>query len=87
MEDFRHNLTPVEVKKFLKKTASLTENLLIRYCNKVPILCPQCGRQELCKSGAVSLYSSTFDKFTHEIIVCLHCDYKSLSTLLTTERL
>jgi hypothetical protein len=87
MEDFRHNLTPVEVKKFLKITENLTENLLIRYCFKVALACPQCGCQGLCHGGAVSLFSSRLDKLTHEIHACLHCGYKCLSTVLTIESL
>jgi hypothetical protein len=87
MEDFRHNLTPVEVKTFLKSTGKLTENLLIRYCLKVALPCPHCGRQELCQGGAVSLFSSRLDKITHEIQACLHCGYKALSTVLTIEAL
>lgn len=87
MDDFRHNLTPVEVKFFLKNVADLTENLLIRYCNKTPVPCPQCGRQELCKSAAISLYSSSMDKITHEISACLHCGYTNLSMVLTCEKL
>lgn len=87
MQDFRHNLTPVEVKRFLKISAPLTENLLIRYCYKIKGTCPKCGHPELCKSAAISLFSSHFDKFTHELVVCLKCEYRSLSTLLTVERL
>jgi hypothetical protein len=87
MEDFRHNLTPVEVKKFLKVTEVLTENLLIRYCFKMALPCPTCGRQGLCHGGAISLFSSRMDKITHEIHACLHCGYKSLSTVLTSESL
>jgi|UniRef100_A0A7C5EMR3 hypothetical protein len=87
MQDFRHNLTPVEVKRFLKISAPLTENLLIRYCYKIPETCPQCGHGELCKSAAVSLFSNRFDKLTHELVVCLKCEYRSLSTLLSLEML
>ena len=87
MEDFRHNLSPVEVKIFLKTVADLAEDLLIRYCFKIPANCPQCGRPELCRAAAVSLFSSSFDKVTHEITVCLQCGYHNLSTVLTTERL
>jgi hypothetical protein len=88
MEDFRHNLTPVEVKKFLKDTEDLTNNLLIRYCYKLTHQCPHCGRQDgLCHGGAVSLFSSRLDKITHEIHACLHCGYKALSTNLTIESL
>jgi hypothetical protein len=87
MEDFRHNLTPVEVKKFLKDTEDLTENLLIRYCFKLALRCPHCGRQGLCQGGAVSLFSSRLDKITHEIHACLSCGYKALSTILTIESL
>jgi C4-type Zn-finger protein len=87
MEDFRHNLSPVEVKIFLKTVAELTEDLLIRYCFKISAACPQCGQPKLCRGAAVSLLSSSFDKITHEIIACLHCSYKNLTTVLTTERL
>jgi hypothetical protein len=87
MDDFRHNLTPVEVKKFLQETKDLTENILIRYCFKVAQCCPQCGCQECCLAGAVSLFSSRMDKITHEICACLHCGYKSVSTVLTIESL
>jgi len=87
MEDFRHNLTPVEVKKFLKDTQHLTENLLIRYCFKVEQSCPRCGGPGLCRGGAISLFSSHLDKITHEIRACLHCGYKDLSTVLTLESL
>jgi len=87
METFRHNLSPVEVKIFLKTVAELTENLFIRYCFKIPANCPKCGRPGLCRAGAVSLFSSTFDKVTHEITVCLHCRWKNLAMVLTCERL
>ena len=87
MEDFRHNLSPVEVKLFLKAVTRLTEDLFIRFCNKVAAPCPQCGHPELCKSGAISLYSSSLDKLTHELSVCLKCGYISLSTLLTCEKM
>ena len=87
MESFRHNLTPVEVKKFLKDTEYLTENILIRYCFKVEHHCPHCGGQVLCRAGAISLFSSRMDKITHEIYACLHCGYKELSTVLTIESL
>ncbi len=87
MKDFRHNLTPVEVKKFLQDTEDLTENLLIRYCFKVEHCCPRCGRQGLCLCGAVSLLSSRLDKITHEISACLYCGYKELSPVLTIESL
>ena len=87
MEDFRHNLTPVEVKIFLKNTEDLTRDLLIRYCFKVVLHCPECGQKGLCQGGAVSLYSSHMDKITHEIRACLNCCYKELSTVLTIESL
>jgi hypothetical protein len=87
MDDFRHNLTPVEVKKFLKDTQNLTENILIRYCFKVEQSCPRCGCQVTCLAGAVSLFSSRLDKITHEIRACLNCGYKELSTVLTIESL
>jgi|UniRef100_A0A7C3V0J0 hypothetical protein len=86
-DDFRHNLTPVEVKKFLTNTEKITENLLIRYCFKLSAPCPQCGRRGLCLGGAVSLLASRIDKITHEIHACLHCGYKSLSTVRTIESL
>ena len=87
MEDFRHNLKPVEVKKFLKSTADLTEGLLIRYCYKVPVHCPKCKKHGLCRGGAVSLYSSRMDKITHEISACLKCGYTKMLTVLTIESL
>jgi hypothetical protein len=87
MESFRHNLSPVEVKLFLKTTAALTENLAIRYVHKVSVPCPHCGSSELCYGAAVSYFASSFDKITHEIIVCLHCGFKDLATLTTCERL
>jgi predicted RNA-binding Zn-ribbon protein involved in translation (DUF1610 family) len=87
MEHFRHNLSPVEVKIFLKTILKLTDNLFIFYCLKIPFHCPKCGNQEICKSGAVSLLSSSFDKITHEISVCLKCGDVKLSTLLTCEKL
>ena len=87
MEEFRHNLTPVEVKKFLKGTSDLTEGLLIRYCFKAAVHCPKCKKYGLCQSGAVSLYSSRMDKITHEISFCLKCGYTNLLTVLTIESL
>jgi len=87
MEQFRTNLSPLEVKRFLKIVSTLTEDLLIRYCFKVKSPCPQCGREGLCQSAGLSFYSSSFDKLTHEIIACLHCGYVQLSTLLNVERL
>ncbi len=87
MNHFRTNLTPVEVTVFLKIVAPLTDNLLIRYCQKGRRPCPQCGHPELCHSGAISLYSSSFDKVTHEIVACLKCRYTNLSTLLTCEKM
>jgi hypothetical protein len=87
MDDFRHNLTPVEVKHFLKSISDLTEYLLVRYVFKVPVTCPRCGTRGLCRGGAVSLYSNRIDKITHEIISCLHCDYKKVSMVLTVESL
>jgi len=87
MEYFRHNLSPVEVKIFLKTVEKLTENLLIIYCNKRPAPCDKCGHHEICYSGAVSLFSSNPIKITHEIRACLRCGDKTLSTLLTIERL
>ncbi len=87
METFRHNLAPGEVKIFLKTVGELTENLFIHYCFKTPAACPQCGRPGLCRAAAVSLLSSSFDKVTHEISVCLKCRYKALSTVTTCESL
>ena len=87
MDDFRHNLTPVEVKNFLKITADLTRNLLILYCFKLALSCPECGRHGICQGGAVSLFSSRLDKITHEIKACLDCGYRQLSTVLTIEAL
>jgi hypothetical protein len=87
MADFRHNLTPVEVKLFLKSMADLTENLLIRFCYKIPARCPKCGHEVLCRSGAVSLFSSNSNKLTHEITFCLQCAFKEVTTCLTCERL
>jgi hypothetical protein len=87
MQHFRHNLSPVEVKIFLKTVAPLTDNLLIRYCHKIAAPCPECGHQALCRSAAISVFSSSIDKITHEITVCLKCGYKNLSTVLTCERL
>jgi predicted nucleic-acid-binding Zn-ribbon protein len=87
METFRHNLSPVEVKLFLKSAAALTENLAVRYVHKISIPCPRCGYSELCYGAAISYFASSSDKTTHEITVCLHCGYKDLSTLTTCERL
>jgi DNA-directed RNA polymerase subunit RPC12/RpoP len=87
VEYFRHNLSPVEVKTFLTTVKDLTENLCILYCIKVPVSCPKCGREVICQSGAVNLYSSNSNKITHEIIACLRCGHKKLSTLLTIERM
>jgi hypothetical protein len=87
MEDFRHNLTPVEVKNFLTRISDLTEYLLVRYVFKLPVSCPQCGTLGLCQGGAMSLYSSRIDKLTHEISVCLHCGYRKVSMVLTVESL
>jgi hypothetical protein len=87
MEEFRHNLSPVEVKTFLRTIAEYRENLLIRYCYKTQTLCPQCSRNGVCRSGAISLFSSSFDKMTHEITACLHCGHKEISAVLTIEKL
>ncbi len=84
--DFRHNLTPVEIKQFLKLAADLTANLDLRYVHKISSPCPKCGTRQLCLGAAVSLYSSNA-KLTHELTVCLACGYKDLATLLTCERL
>lgn len=87
METFRHNLTPVEVKKFLQGTADLTENLLLRYCWKTESPCPVCRRPGLLRAAGLSLYSSTIDKLTHELRYCLGCGFKELNTLESCERL
>jgi len=87
METFRHNLSPGEVKIFLKTVAALTENLFIYYCFKTAAACPQCGQPGLCRAGAVSLLSSSFDKVTHEITTCLRCRYKELNAVSTCEKL
>jgi hypothetical protein len=87
MTDFRHNLTPVEIKLFLKTLGALTDDLLIRFCYKIPGPCPRCGHPQICRSGAISMYSSSFDKLTHEITVCLHCLHKQVAALLTCERM
>jgi ribosomal protein S27AE len=87
MHDFRHNLTPMEVKIFLKTIEEFTDNLLIRYCLKVPQQCPQCGNGRICQGAAVSYYSTSFDKITHEIKACLECGYKELIMVQTIEKL
>ncbi|MBM4288909.1 MAG: hypothetical protein FJ135_12355 [Deltaproteobacteria bacterium] len=87
MQSFRHNLSPVEVKFFLKTAADLTENLAIRFVHKISRPCPRCGRTELCYGAAVSFFCSSADKTTHEIMVCLHCGFKDLTILSTCERL
>jgi hypothetical protein len=74
METFRHNLTPVEVKKFLQGTADLTENLLLRYCWKTETPCPVCRRPGLLRAAGLSLYSSTIDKLTHELNTLESCE-------------
>jgi len=87
MDDFRHNLSPVEVKIFLKTVAPLAENLLIRYCVKTTVKCPKCGARKFCQSGAVSLFSSSFDKITHEMKACLQCGYQEISPVITVEKM
>lgn len=87
MDAFRHNLTPLEVKTFLRTTADLTENLLIRYCYKTFTPCPACGRPQLIRAAAISLFSLSPDKLTHEMSVCLACSYQELNTLQTCEKL
>lgn len=87
MESFRHNLSPVEIKFFLKTSAPLTENLAIRFVHKISKPCPRCGQPELCYGAAISYFCSSSDKTTHEITVCLHCGYKDLAALNTCERL
>lgn len=87
MESFRHNLTPVEVKQFLMSMDELSDYLLVRFVFKVPLHCPECGAHGLCRGGAISLYSSSYDKITHEISICLDCGHKKVSTVLTVESL
>jgi ribosomal protein S27AE len=87
METFRHNLTPVEVKKFLQATARLTENLLLRYCWRTEAACPACGAVGLLRAAGLSLYSSSIDKLTHELRYCLSCGFQDLNTLESCERL
>ncbi len=87
MEDFRHNLTPVEVKQFLKSITDLREYLMVRFVFKLPVNCPQCGAHGVCKAGAISMYSSNIDKLTHHISTCLHCGYRKVSMVLTIESL
>jgi 4-hydroxy-3-methylbut-2-en-1-yl diphosphate synthase IspG/GcpE len=87
MDSFRTNLSPVEVKTFLQTIDDLRDNLFIRYCLKIYTPCPQCGRLAQCHSGAVSLLSSSFDKITHELIVCLHCGRIDITAMLTCEKL
>jgi hypothetical protein len=87
MESFRHNLSPVEVKKFLRTVAPLTDTLMIIFCHKTTRPCPECGREELCHSGAVSYFSSNFGKITHEVSACLHCGYKIVINVLSIEKL
>ncbi len=87
MQHFRHNLTPVEVKTFLKTVAPVTENLLILHCHKTASPCPRCGQRQLCISGAVSLFVSRMDKITHEITACLACGYHQVSPCQTCEGL
>jgi hypothetical protein len=87
VEPFRHNLTPVEVKTFLRLTADLTENLLIRYCYQTATPCPTCRRPQLIRAAAISLYSRSLDKLTHELSVCLACGFKEVVTLQTCEGL
>lgn len=87
VESFRHNLSPVEVKILLTTVKDLTENLCILYCIKIPGPCPRCGQEEICQSSAVSLFSSSFDKITHEIKACLRCGWKDLSMLLMLEKM
>ncbi len=87
MESFRHNLTPVEVKHFLRATADLTENLLLRYCYKTTTPCPACRQPELIRAAGLSLFSLSSDKLTHELSLCPACGYKELVALQTCERL
>jgi ribosomal protein S27AE len=87
MNDFRHNLSPVEVKIFLKTIEEFTDNLLIRYCHKVPKICPRCGNGKIYQGGAVSYFSTSFDKITHEIKACLQCGYKEVAMVQTIEKL
>jgi len=87
MVDFRHNLTPLEIKIFLKTIGPLADNYLVRFCQKSQQPCPHCGRRGLCVAGAVSLYCSQFDKTSHEILACLHCGFQEVITLLTMEKM
>ncbi len=87
MDPFRHNLTPVEVKTFLKATASLTENLFIRYCYKTDTPCPGCGRPQLIRAAGISFFSNNPNKLTHEITVCLSCGHQEIVALQTCEKL
>jgi len=87
VQSFRHNLSPVEVKKFLTIVKELNDNLCFLYCLKVPVPCPKCGEAKTCHSGALSYYSSSVDKITHEIRACLACGWKQVTTVLTVEKM
>jgi hypothetical protein len=87
MVDFRHNLTPVEVKAFLKSIANFPDELMVIAVKKIPTACPLCANPEVCLAAAVSAYAGGFTKITHEIRLCLKCDYRALTTLMTCERL
>jgi ribosomal protein S27AE len=87
MENFRHNLSPVEVKRFLKLLEGYDDYLVVMYCMKSNRVCPQCGNGDTCRGAAVGAFSSRFDKITHELQVCLHCGYKHVANVLTVERM
>ncbi|MBM4284265.1 MAG: hypothetical protein FJ128_03295 [Deltaproteobacteria bacterium] len=87
MENFRHNLSPVEVKRFLRLLEDYSEHLMVVYCLKTSHPCPQCGSPHTCGGAAVGLYSSRFDKITHELRVCLQCGFKRVTNVLTVERM
>ena len=87
MENFRHNLSPVEVKLFLKMLEEYNDYFIILYCMKSWHSCPQCGHGETCRGAAVGVFSSRLDKITHELRVCLKCGYKHVTNVLTLERM
>jgi ribosomal protein S27AE len=87
MENFRHNLSPVEVKHFLKIMGDYDEYFVILFCLKIKHPCPQCGHPETCSGGAVGVFSTRLDKITHELRVCLRCGYKHVTNVLTVERM
>lgn len=87
MESFRHNLNPLEVKRFLKLLSTQAEHLFIRFCFKTSVPCPRCGAGSLCRAGALSFYASNPDKLTHEITACLECGQITITMLRTLESL